>query len=990
MAFGGIVARGSQWHRWDPHIHTPGTALNDQFGGEDPWKEFLQRIEDSNPPIRALGITDYCGVDGYVTATEKKKAGSLVSIDLIFPNVEFRLSIETNKGPGINLHLLFSPDDPDHVLEIRRFLNGIEFKYAGETFRCNRDDLTRLGRRHNSALVKDTDAYREGVNQFKANFDELVRLWGESRWAQDNCLFAIAAGSHDGTSGLQGEGGAWEATRKKLESAANIIFSANPKTIAFFLGKGSITLAELEKQWKGKKPCLHGSDAHNAGTVGNPPLNRFCWLKGDLTFETIRQAVIEPEGRVSIGEAPPRGALPGNSIEGVTVSAAPWMSPNALPMNGGMVAIIGARGSGKTALADLIAVGALGASSQLSDSSFIHRAKEYLGQSNVSLKWESGEKTSNSVSGVGAEDLLDFPHVQYLSQQFVERLCSSEGLGDSLVQEIERVVFHAHAESDRLGADSFASLLDTRLAPAREKRYRQQQSLERSVDAISKEQARKEGLKSAIKERDDKKKGIEKDKNDRKLLVPKGQEARTKQLELLTQEVESRQQQAAAIQRAMQDLVGLQSDVKDFRDRVAPDWIADVREQRADCGLSEADWKKFEVHFVSDVDALLAARLTAARAALKLVEGAAVSKAADELTTPGYSYLQAGKALSENTLRALERERDLKQRQVGIDEQNARRYRQLSENISRGEAALAKMNSEIEKTGKSDEQIKAFRLERNSAYRGIFEAVVQEETHLASLYAPLAAQLASGAGAVSKLSFSVRRNVDFDSWTAAGEALLDLRTGPFRGRGELRKAVDIELASALQSGTAQQVADAMSNFVAQNAEKLKQHKPAAEDMREWGKKVVAWLYGTSHITVGYGLQYDGVDIERLSPGTRGIVLLLLYLAIDSNDDRPLIIDQPEENLDPQSVFDELVPVFREAKMRRQIIVVTHNANLVVNTDVDQVIVARSGPHRPGQLPEISYQSGGLENAAIRASVCSILEGGERAFRERAKRLRVAV
>jgi predicted ATPase len=66
---------------------------------------------------------------------------------------------------------------------------------------------------------------------------------------------------------------------------------------------------------------------------------------------------------------------------------------------------------------------------------------------------------------------------------------------------------------------------------------------------------------------------------------------------------------------------------------------------------------------------------------------------------------------------------------------------------------------------------------------------------------------------------------------------------------------------------------------------------------------------------------------------------LLYLAIDKEDDRPLIIDQPEENLDPKSIFDELVPLFREVKSRRQIIIVTHNANLVVNTDADQVIVA---------------------------------------------------
>lgn len=118
------------------------------------------------------------------------------------------------------------------------------------------------------------------------------------------------------------------------------------------------------------------------------------------------------------------------------------------------------------------------------------------------------------------------------------------------------------------------------------------------------------------------------------------------------------------------------------------------------------------------------------------------------------------------------------------------------------------------------------------------------------------------------------------------------------------------------------------------------------------------------------------------------MLLLLYLALDEADDRPLIIDQPEENLDPKSVHDELVALFIAAKAKRQVIMVTHNANLVVNTDADQIIVAHAGPHARGQLPEITYRSGGLENAAIRKDVCDILEGGEAAFRERARRLRV--
>jgi len=115
---------------------------------------------------------------------------------------------------------------------------------------------------------------------------------------------------------------------------------------------------------------------------------------------------------------------------------------------------------------------------------------------------------------------------------------------------------------------------------------------------------------------------------------------------------------------------------------------------------------------------------------------------------------------------------------------------------------------------------------------------------------------------------------------------------------------------------------------------------------------------------------------------------LLYLAVDTHDRRPLLIDQPEENLDPRSVFTELVPHFRAARQRRQVIIVTHNANLVVNTDADQVVIARSERANAAGLPTIRYESGSLENPAIRAAVCRLLEGGQRAFLERERRYRI--
>jgi energy-coupling factor transporter ATP-binding protein EcfA2 len=154
------------------------------------------------------------------------------------------------------------------------------------------------------------------------------------------------------------------------------------------------------------------------------------------------------------------------------------------------------------------------------------------------------------------------------------------------------------------------------------------------------------------------------------------------------------------------------------------------------------------------------------------------------------------------------------------------------------------------------------------------------------------------------------------------------------------------------------------------------------------QRLNAWLTATDHIFVRYAVEYDGVDIRHLSPGTRGIVLLLLYLGFDDDDDRPLIIDQPEENLDPKSVYDELVGLFVAAKSKRQVILVTHNANLVINTEADQVIVASIGNNPGSGLPPIAYRAGTLDESDTRKSVCDILEGGEVAFRERARRLRL--
>ena len=157
-----MISPGSQWHRWEPHIHAPGTVLNDRFGGGDPWDVYLTKIEIKTPLIRALAVTDYYLTDLYEQVLQHKEDGRLPHVDLIFPNIEMRLDVAAKSG-FVNIHLLVSPENSNHVGELRRFLSRLHFQAHKDSFNCTRDDLIRLGKFTNSAKSYEPSALCEGA-----------------------------------------------------------------------------------------------------------------------------------------------------------------------------------------------------------------------------------------------------------------------------------------------------------------------------------------------------------------------------------------------------------------------------------------------------------------------------------------------------------------------------------------------------------------------------------------------------------------------------------------------------------------------------------------------------------------------------------------------------------------------------------------------------------------------------------------------------------
>jgi hypothetical protein len=987
-----MLSRGSEWRRWEPHIHAPGTVLNNQYSGTDPWDSYLLTLEGLTPTIEAVGVTDYYVTETYEELVRHRQRGRLPNVQLIFPNVELRLDVAARTG-FVNIHLLVSPEDPNHPTELRRILSRLQFHAFSDRYDCTREELIRLGRRSNSMLGSDSAALEHGATQFKVNFDQLRKVFGESEWAKNNILVAVAGGTGDGTSGVRQ---AADATiRQEIEKFAHVIFSSSAAQREFWLGQRAMSVNELRDGYNGCKPCLHGSDAHHPVTVGQPVQDRFSWIKGALTFDALRQACIDPEGRAYVGSVPPVRAMPSQVVAEVSITNAPWAATPIIPLNPGLVAIIGARGSGKTALADIVAAGCdaitpRGWSGDASVSpSFLVRARPLLEQAGVTLTWGGGSTVTRALNGMDSNDPFAYSRARYLSQQFVEELCSSQGASEGLINEIERVIFEAHRDDEREGTTDFQGLLATRIMRFQQARRREEEAIANLSDGIAIE-LEKESLVDGLSQQVAQKRELIKNyTGDLGKLVVKGSEAQAARHAQLSEVAQGLSSRVQAYQNQRRSFVTLQDEVGNMRSTKSPEMLRQVQGRYPVSGLSPAQWDEFLLVYKGDVDKALAGYITWADGEIAKLQG--IPPPPGDVNIP---LIADTEDLSTVHFARLKAEMTRLEQIIGADAAVRKQYTALATRIAQENAALKALEERLTDAQGALARRRTLQAEREDSYGRVMAAIVSEQGELTSLYTPLLTRLHNSSGTLRKLGFKVTRVVDANRWGEfAEENLIDRRkSGPFSGRGTLIGHVHAELKPVWEGGQAFDIQTAMNAFVTKYWKDFLVHAPYAPtqraEFRAWLKQFVHWLYGTDHISIRYEIEYDRVDIRKLSPGTRGIVLLLLYLALDEADDRPLIIDQPEENLDPKSVFDELVSLFVEAKKKRQVIIVTHNANLVINTDADQIIVADAGPHAFGGLPTITYIAGGLEDATIRKTVCDILEGGEVAFQERARRLRV--
>lgn len=991
--------KGSEWRRWDLHVHTPESALNNEFAG---WDSYLSALESGTDRVAVIGVTDYASIAGYERVIhERATRKGLQEFALIIPNIELRIFPETREGKGINLHILVDPSEVDHVDRIESALGRLTFGFRELTYACTPGDLTRLGKAFNSDLDGNS-ALREGCNQFKPSFDKFKEWWNSEGWLKKNSIIVTANSSSDGASGVQHDNG-FRALREELYRFTHAIFSGNPRDRDYFLGNGTDSKDLIKEKYGRLKPCIHGSDAHKEEKLFQPDEDRYCWIKADPTFDGLRQVMNEPSDRVWIGVEPEQLVRIQRSptriatkIEIRKSSAARtqdiWFS-STLPLNPGLIAVVGKKGSGKSALSDIIA---LAGDTDRTEFSFLTKGrfrdprKRLAEQFEATLTW-SGGPPSGPVSLNDDPDPQAVRRVHYIPQSFLEQICNDIGSGkkDRFYEELQVVIFSHIPEGERFGCSSLKELIDLKSEENQRAIRILKTELERLNTVIERSTAQlKPSNRTTLEGR-------------YRAIWEEISALRATGRPVCVERPPSDPAQEPTIKAAAEKLVILRSKKRVLsRQETRVTNIRDRHQRRVEDArklLARIKNLKdtFEASFPGISELASPLGLDAAKIAKLSTNGAPVEAIRDRshavvawannllsLDNPDSITSRSSSIVAE--MRAENEKLSLPQRRYEAYVEAHQTWKsQVMELI--GTESDSESARGIKKAIKGLDDLPAKISAMEQAREGVVGQIFAEKDTLRrefeTLHRPVQ-EFIDGFpdfGGESRLSFSV--HIQDEQFSEKFLTHLHQgKTGSFMGQEE-----GMEYANNLVDSADLQTEEGVKQFVASVCDALnydqraegKPKRSISSQLREGTdpRALANFVHGLDYLEPKFEIRWGGRPLGQLSPGEKGNLLLVFYLLVDKSE-IPLIIDQPEENLDNETVFDTLVPCVRVARTRRQVILVTHNPNLAVVCDADQVIHAKIDKANNNC---VTYESGAIEDPLINRCLVDVLEGTRPAF-----------
>ncbi len=886
--------KGSEWRIWDLHIHTPGTAKNDQYGNDEAaWNAFINKIE-ANTNVAVLGVTDYFSVENYLYLKQKQAEGRLNEKTLL-ANVELRITPVTQQETPINIHVIFNPELPIDVIE-REFFRCLKFRYKGYDYSCVRNDLIELGKAFkNDNSIDDEYARKEGIRQFNISFQELQQIL-QKQSLKPHIVVAVSNSNKDGNSGIQHS--SMQATRLEIYRMSDIIFSGNPNDINFFLGRGKLDVMSIIDTYGSVKPCVTGSDAHALDNVNIFPSERITWIKADPTFEGLKQIIYEPEGRVCIQKENPTFNIEKCPFTKIHIPTSTKVfvneddisfAPQELPLNSNLVSIIGGRGTGKSVLINYIAAA-------------FHKQTQ---SDNFNLNSDIVISRQASIS----EDAKDFkvsdnPNVpfMYIAQSQIKDLVQNKDRFSRNIRETIGVTdeysispeFLSKAEASINEYFRIVKIINANNTTPQEKREIIGNEIKKYSDFIT---------------------NITSEQNKKKLESYKNRVGKFSQINFW---IDSLQQLVANIDRFTIET-----------NKNISTWNELFKSQNVDIPPIDTSNTKGYIR-----DSLIP-HLVAAQQ--KIQKEIADTKNEFKDYKGDLATLLSNVSVYQNKVSELSKQIET----IGIEEA---KYQTITNDVFRNLGIEIK--NDIESYAKLIDQ-------KWNEFKGNDDAIDPKKKKLLDL--------------ILQENLNVSINIHFDSCKMYN-LLLEKLDGRSYNDEKIRKILKIE------------TIDDFYDFISQSTNHNIFSHDIKDDLRGRLLELFFKRY-TQFISHDVNVTLAGKSITKLSFGQQGTIYLRLQIAANMFSET-IIYDQPEDDLDNSFITSELISIFKTIKQYRQIIIVSHNANLVVNSDSEQVIIAQN---EDGQL---KYMSGSLEDPDINNEVCQILEGGKFAFEKRERKYRI--
>lgn len=953
--------KGSQWRKWDLHVHTPesfhwngGMHFRDMKPEEkdSSFGELLKTIESTD--VAVFCFMDYWTFDGYIHFKDYLKRNNLSCTKTIFPGMELR--VEAPVDYRLNIHVVLSDSLSNQQLDdfkSKLTIRSIE--------RCMSDEaIVEFAK-----TLSSDNAKNHGFKDPKyLSHAELLEFGSSTieitKESLELAIKALPSGMayimqpFDTTGGLEGLD--WKTQPHAANyflQTAHIIESRDDDVVNLFLGietdKNRAFIENFRKTINYvQKPVICGSDAHRYVDYGKFPGNKATWIKANPTFNGFKQIIYDPGERVRIQELQPQEKIPYRVIDKVRFIDKidrKLFSPEWIHLNENLNAIVGGKSSGKSLLlyhiAKTVAPGLVQHRSE--EITFLNYSFGTLEQFDFEVLWKDGYSDKLSTSTENNRE------IEYIPQLYVNALAEKQGkaslyrlIESILEQNIEYKKFIEEIIQER---SELEILINSKVAELLRKRD-ELHDLYEERKAIGDHQAINDEITRLSSEITN----LRKDSNFtdfetidyEKLLHLRVEEQRRK--------------------RKYDELGNAIDSLTSSLEQIKKQSIQALANFNLGMGLD-----KFS------------------KRVLSILISIARNNLSSSLDLPIFSQKSLAKRARDKSVRCADKEKEivekLKPFTAKINDQA--RLKSFGEKLKEQQDILDLYNQKtalIDSVKVSGIQIKKELSEAYSSllssYKKIIEKLVKEQ------YSRIDTDIALEAS----LQFDTERfSASFGDLFDRRRTNLKIIFGEmFNDNNEFQFVESSHIPNMFM------IYDKLTS-------KLKTDPVFKKDISP--VDAISQLFN-NYFKIVYNLRYRNDEILDMSPGKRGLVLLQLILHI-SNATHPILIDQPEDNLDNRTISNDLRQFIAAKKQTRQIIMVTHDANLVVLTDAENIIVSNQAGqqvNRENAKYRFEYVAGALENSfrkaesevstgilqscGIREHVCDILEGGEAAFKKR--------